>query len=746
MLKISTLCFFLSVFISYCSFSQEESLKIPRTGEIMILDGKLEESFWGNALKIAGFKQLSPEIGEAETQFTEGYLSYNDQYLFFAAVMHYDDSSLVFGRTLERDASLVNDDFVEIHLDSYNDRTNSLVFKTNPLGARFDFENNRNGLDLNTSWNTFWDVATSRTADGWIAEFRIPFKSLRFVQQPINHMRFKMAVNYKELNEIVLFPLNDIEVTGPLYQYSNSRLIEFEDLPSTKAFYFTPYGKGSILRKSVLNKEGTAFGFESEILEEKGYSKNETADKILSNLGLDAKWKPNTNNTFDFTLNTDFAQIEADDRLINISRFSIALPEKRLFFLENADLFNSNMFDHRLFQSRQIGIYRGAEIPLIGGMRYVGNFERWQFGALSIQTNSVNRFDLPSYNMGVARVRRRIDNRGSYISIISTSKISHDDYNYMVATDGNIRFTDNFDMEYVIGSSFDKFRGNFKPLYGLAFTNFKSNGFGFQYRFREYTKDFNPELGFVSQPNTKRLTLNNGYRKTYANHSFLQYLSVGHYIRKNWISSTGDPGFFQTNLYLRMINKNGYFFNVFPLYKEDHIYNPWPLTDNITIPLGKYNMWQVEPSFNNGRSMRYQYNVSAMIGDFYGGKQFSVSGSLNYDFTRYFKMELGAEINHLSFPNYFVTEGSPIVNINRYYSRLRLAFSSKTFLNSYFQYDSNLEKLGVNVRFRHQPREGTDLYLVYNHNINTNPNNILPNLNSTQSQSFIIKYSRTFIL
>ncbi len=736
----------LVLLIHFYLAAQEEITKIPFTSQNMVLDGKLQESFWEGAAKFTGFKQLTPEIGEEETQSSTAYISYNEEYLFFAAVMRYDDASQVFGRTLERDISLVTDDFVEIHLDSYNDRTNSLVFKTNPLGARFDFENNRNGMDLNTSWNTFWDVATSRTEDGWIAEFRIPFKSLRFEQQPTNLMRFKVAVNYKELNEIVLFPLNDTEITGGLYHYANSALIEFENLPSTKALYVTPYAKGSVLKQSVLNKEGTAYNYETEILERKDYAENEVLDKIISNIGVDTKWKPNANNTIDFTLNTDFAQIEADDRLINISRFSIALPEKRLFFLENADLFNSNMFDHRLFQSRQIGIFQGAEIPLIGGIRYVGNDDRWQFGGLSIQTNAVDRFNLPSYNMGVLRAKRRVGNKGSYIGLINTSKIANGDYNYLFATDGNIRFTDNFDMEYVLGSTFDKIKGDFKPVYGVAFTNFKTNGFGFQYRFREYTEDFNPELGFVSQPNTKRLTLNNGYRKTYTDHKFLQYLSVGHYIRKNWISSTGAPGYFQTNLYLTMINKKGYFFNVFPLYKEDHLYGAWQIAENIIIPEDKYNMWQIEPTFNNGRSMKYQYSISGVYGGFYGGRQLSFSGNLNYDFTKNFKLEVGANYNRLSFPDSYSENGSSVININRYYSRLKFAFSSKSFVNSYLQYDTNTKKLGVNMRFRYQPREGTDLYMVYNHNVNTKPNEVLPNLNTTQDQSFIIKFSKTFIL
>ena len=332
--------------------SQEDAISIARTNEPMVLDGKLDESFWEHSTSFNEFKQLYPELGKPATESSEAYMSYSDNHLLFAVVVHYKEPTQLYSRVLERDVSLANDDFVEIHLDTYNDHTNALIFRTNALGARFDLENNRNGQNLNTSWNTFWNVATSRTDDGWIAEFKIPLSSLRFEEESMNLMRFKVAVNYKEKNELILYPLVDTEITGAHYQSNNAQVIQFEKLPVSKALYIAPYVKSSVIRERVLSENESSAVYETELFDRKGYAEDEVADKILSNIGGDLKWKPNTHSTLDLTLNTDFAQIESDDRVINLSRFSIALPEKRLFFLENADLFNSNMFDHRLFQSR----------------------------------------------------------------------------------------------------------------------------------------------------------------------------------------------------------------------------------------------------------------------------------------------------------------------------------------------------------------------------------------------------------
>lgn len=737
---------FIWIFILILNAQAQSVINIPKTTNPIQIDGSPDEDDWTKAVEFKNFKQLEPNLGELATEKSSVKIMYDDVYLYVSVIMNYENSSDIYGRTMERDISLSRDDYVEIHLDTYNDNTNSLVFRTNLLGAREDYEVGRNGDTVNYSWNTFWEVVTKVYTDKWTAEFRIPFSSLHYQKKEINTMRFKSVLFYKLKNERIISTLNELKRTPQVYQYKNSQEILFENLPSSKPLYLTPYIKSDFQTRNILNESQTNYIQETEFLQQKSYSKNKTLDKLLSNIGFDLKYKPNSNYIIDLTLNTDFAEVEADDRIINVTRFPIFLPEKRLFFLENQDLFNSNQFDHRLFFSRRIGISNGLPIPIIGGIRFTGNNSKWQYGAMSLQTNSFSDENLPSYNMSVARVKHIIGQRGSYIGFLSTSKVSNTDYNYLAAFDSNILFTETIRSRFTFGATFDKEKGNWKPYYGLDVNTFKSNGFGVNYRFREYNEDFNPELGFVSRPNTKRITLNHGWRKTYVNHSALRFVSLGNWTTRNWLSSNGNQDYSQSNFYFFVSFKNGLNPGILgPIVQEDNLYDAWKIADNIEIPIGNYLMWKLNPSFSTGNAFPYVINTDVEFGDFYGGKQLTISGNLQYDFNKTFTLEVGGNYNRLEFPEVYVSEGDNKLLLNRYYSRQKLSFSSKAFLNSYIQYDSNSNKIGWNLRFRYTPKEGTNLYIVYNQNINAEINTLSPRPPLFESQGLTLKFSKTFI-
>jgi hypothetical protein len=296
-----------------------------------------------------------------------------------------------------------------------------------------------------------------------------------------------------------------------------------------------------------------------------------------------------------------------------------------------------------------------------------------------------------------------------------------------------------------LGSTFDKEKGNWKPMYGALINTFKSNGFGINYRFREYKKDFNPELGFVSRPNTKRLTINHGWRKTYINHRSIKNISLGNYTMRTWLSSNGYLEFSQSNIYFFLTFKKGIVVGfIGPTYQIDNLYEQWDVSRDISIPDGKYTMWKFHPRFSTGNAFPYSINLECIFGDYYGGDQLTVAGNLNYDFSKFISTEVGVSYNKLKLPSNFSHQGIATLLKNRYYSRFKLSFSSKAFLNSYVQYDSYSNKIGVNIRFRYTPREGTNLYLVYNQNINTERNLNPTELPFFDNQGLIFKFSKTF--
>jgi hypothetical protein len=194
------------------------------------------------------------------------------------------------------------------------------------------------------------------------------------------------------------------------------------------------------------------------------------------------------------------------------------------------------------------------------------------------------------------------------------------------------------------------------------------------------------------------------------------------------------------------IHKKGHRLTMFfPIYQEDNLYSDWEIAEGVIIPAAQYKMWKFNPIFISGDVKPYKITLDTEIGEFYGGNQFTMSYNVSYDFSKLFQAQLGGTYNNLRFPDEYASETSRKLNLSRYFSRLKFNLSSKTSLNSYVQYDTRSDQLGWNLRFRYNPTEGTDLYVVYNQNANTNRNALQPRLPFTDNQILIIKFSKTFI-
>jgi hypothetical protein len=723
------------------------STNSARAQDNIILDGKLEEEVWRTATTYSDFKLIEPRLEGTPSQRVKTFINYTEKHLLVGVQCSYDDINSLYANSLERDLPLLADDYIEFQIDSYNDRNSCLIFRTNALGARYDAEMSNNGDNINSSWDAIWDVATHKTDSGWSAEFKIPLYSLRFNSGEVNKMRFKIVVYYKNLNEKLVYPLKNSKVVPLLYHFENFEELTFHNLQAPKPLFITPYLKADAAFNKTRDTSNTRFVQQSQLMSRKFYSKNESLDKVISNIGVDLKLRLKNSN-LDLTLNTDFAQAEGDDRLINVTRFPINTPEKRLFFLENNELFSSEMFAHRLFNSRQVGIDKGLSVPIIAGMRFTGAMKNNQYGIMSVLTKELQEKNLEGYSLSVARWRRILDSKASNIGIIMTSKLSTTSnyYNYMSGIDGIWRWKNNYRIQYMVASTFDQAKGNFKPAYGLGLFTFRPNGFGVDYRYWEYTKDFTPGIGFISEPDAKRLTLNTGFRRTYNNkQKKISYLSFGHYVRQSWQSSDDKRGFFQTNIYLTTILRSGIQFTGFiPMFIMDQIYTPWKFSENVTIAARQYKMWKVNPIFSSGNAFRFNATLDLQVGQFYGGSQKTAEFVSGYDVARNFRMELGGSWNIFTFPDSFYTVKKDKEVIGRIYSRLKLSLSSKSFLNLYTQYDNVQQKIVWNLRYRYMPREGTNLYIVLNTITNTVLDQISHSKPRFENELIIIKFSKTF--
>ena len=350
-------------------------IAIPRLSGPIELDGVVDEPAW-DAVAPLGMTMYTPNFGGALTERTEVRIAHDDRFLYVAGRMYDSDPDQIRIGTFYRD-QYSGDDILAVIIDSYNDHETAVWFVANPAGVRQDrtVSNDAeftNGMPMNWDWNSYWDVVTSRSGEGWFAEFRIPFSTLGF-QATAGEVTMGLIV-YRMIprkNERQTFPALDpgggrLGFAKP----SRAQRVVLRDVRQSAPLYITPYALGGFRQTPVLDGQWR------------------TERDPTSEAGLEVKYSPTSNLALDLTVNTDFAQVEADDQQINLTRFALFFPEKRQFFQERSSTFDFNTggFNNRLFHSRQIGLDAGEIVRIYGGARAVGRLGGTDFGLLNMQT------------------------------------------------------------------------------------------------------------------------------------------------------------------------------------------------------------------------------------------------------------------------------------------------------------------------------------------------------------------------
>ncbi len=363
----------------------------------LTLDGRLDEPFWATADSIHDFRQREPHEGSPATERTVVKVAYDAAALYIAVRCYDSDVRGMRASQLRRDADLSSDDHVQLLIDSFDDRRSAFVFGTNPNGAMWDAQ--FSGVeDVNENWNGIWDVAVSRDTAGWTAEFRIPLLALRFHAGTNREFGFNVRRFIRRKNEEDLW--RSYGRAQGLYRLNNEGTItDLGDLHRPHDVELYPYALGRAVETEHDSVGGAT-----------------TAGYLSGKGGVDAKLGLTPTLTADLTLNTDFAQVEADQQVINLTRFPFFFPEKRQFFLESSRLLDLGTPGRvQLFYSRRIGLdTSGASVPIVAGGRLYGRLGPWRVGLLDAQTGGGD-----DANDAVVRVQHDLFDR-SYIGAIGT--------------------------------------------------------------------------------------------------------------------------------------------------------------------------------------------------------------------------------------------------------------------------------------------------------------------------------------
>jgi len=383
---------------------------------------------------------------------------------------------------MARDFRWGSDDNIEIMISTFNDNRNGYLFVTNPNGALADVWVGDEGKDFNKSWNGVWDVAVERNDEGWFVEMVIPFSTLKFKKDSSLVWGINFERNIRRTKEQLLWQgwsrLYDVEKIS-----QGGKLAGINNIKQGKKIELLPYALG---------------GFE--------FTEGESTN--TGKLGGEINFNITPTLKLNFTINTDFAQVESDRQQINLSRFSLYYPEKRQFFLEGKNYYDLNVGHERLFYSRRIGIEENAEVPIIGGMRFFGKLNKTNIGVMSIQTYAKN--SIPSTNYSVIKVKQDIFKQSS-IGVIATQKYSDKHYNRVYGTDFTYSTSEVFgEKNLLIGGSIavsdTKVFGETENLNNdnlsyNVFLSYPNDVIEYDLGFSTVESGFNPEMGFTKRKN-----------------------------------------------------------------------------------------------------------------------------------------------------------------------------------------------------------------------------------------------------
>ncbi len=708
----------------------QKSLLIKKATSEITIDGELNELDWLTADKARNFQQSYPaDTIIAQTQ-TEVMVTFDKDNLYIAAIC-YDSlpDKQYTVQSLKRDFNNGISDNFSIHLDPFNDNVNGFSFSVNPLGVQREglIEGGGN-FGASTDWDNKWFVEVKRHPDKWIVEMKIPFKTIRY-----NHDLSTWGINFSR-NDL---KRNEKSVWNPVPRQYDAASLAFTgklnwDEKAEKAgtnISIIPYLIGSSLND-----------FENDV------------DDVDGNVGFDAKVAVTSSLNLDITVNPDFSQVEVDQQVTNLSRFSLFFPERRQFFIENSDLFSQFGFRQiRPFFSRRIGLNNGNIIPIIGGARLSGKLNKnWRIGIMNMQTEgfggTVDRDPVKPQNYTVTALQRRVGKRSSLDAIFvnrqgfNDKNIDYSDYNRIVGADFNLRSDNN------------KWQG--RAFYHRAYTpNLKDKKFTHatwlmhnsekitaHWNYEFVGKNYRTDVGFVpriSQFNTEtgevvyasywRFEPSFDYR-FYPKSSVVQNYQIGthwsEYLNDDFESTERQV---DANFTVSFVNQSRFSLRAFN--NEVLLSFPTDITfsGNNPIDSGRYKYNNIAANYNSSTFKIFNYSLSADYGDYFIGEKLTTSASINYRAQPWGIFGVNINQNKIFMPDGFDDASLWLIG-----PKLEFSFTKKVFFTTFIQYNTQIDNVNINARFQYRFKPMSDLFIVYTDNYNS------PNL-SIKNRALVIK-------
>lgn len=715
------------------AFGHAQEIEIKKIDQKIIIDGQIDE-IWAYADSAYNFQQFFPMDTSLAYAQSVAKVLYDDQFIYVLGVMQNPDGDRDYiTPSLRRDFFGDANDSFSILIDAFQDNTNAFIFGINPFGVR------REGLIANggsgqgafsLNWDNKWKGEVRQEDGYWVAEMAIPLKTLRFAegQTKWNVNFYRVDSEYAELST-----WSPISRNFSIVNLATMRKMNWDE-PTEKPgsnISFIPYVASGVIKN-----------FQS-------------GDPTETNLeaGFDLKYAVTPGLNLDVTVNPDFSQVEVDRQVTNLDRFEIFFPERRQFFLENADLFaNYGNSGTRPFFSRRIGVARdentGQNIqnPIPAGARLSGKInDNLRLGFLSMQAEREGDASLPSYNYSVLSLQQKVFAR-SNVSFLVVNKQTFDDvtsfdtslypeWNRTVGVDYNHASADNvWNGKVFYHQSIDEIQPDDAFATGLEL-NYGVPKWSWRLFTQRVGANYNPEVGFVRRRDVQQLA--NTVRYSYfPEKGGIQRHGPGLDFDMVWNDQFGFLDWDMNILYdvnwrssarfsARLRRQYTFLFNGF---------DPSG-SGGVRLPSGTgYHNNLIIASYNSDQRKLVNYSLSTRSGDYFNGTRINLEGSLNVRYQPLGFTSINFAYNRIRLPDPYSS-----VNLFLIGPRFDFTFSKKLFWTTFVQYNTQIDNLNINSRLQWRFAPVSDLFLVYTDNyLATNDEGFI-NIGASKSRALVFK-------
>lgn len=658
------------------------------------IDGLLDDDVWKRIEPITLFTQIWPDDGSPATEASEARIAYDRDFLYFAFMFYDDNPELIRAKNLERGGRNDRDDHAYIGLDTYLDGRNAYLFEMNALGTQDDAYVTDEHITIDSfSWDAVFRSETTITEDGWTLEVAIPFRQLRFPEGDEVEFGLLLSRMINRKNERVMWPAIGMEHGGSFgalaaaSQYG--RLTGIKNIRRGNNIEFKPY--------LISGTQEVRPDLSSE----------QTESEFTYDIGADLKYGISSNLTLDLTVNTDFAQVEADNVQLNLSRFSLFFPEKREFFLERSGLFDhGNNRSTQTFFSRRIGL----RDQILAGARVTGQAGRFSVGALNIETGEEMSDFLGSRsaNNTVARIRTDLF-PGATVGTIFTNLEDDRGKNRALGFDGRYRFW---------GSSlFSGWYTNvwdtdpaFEDDAGHLSLNLRNDLYGGGASFTSVGENYRPALGFVRRRDMRQYEADVFYNPPveWDNAPFVRRM----YFNSAYSYTEGQDGEIQST---EFYGQTRFDFNrrdrIQLLYSRqfERLENSFFIRPDAEITPGDYTFNRFRLRGETDSSRRAYITAQYGFGEFFNGMRDDVFFQAGFRQSRHLQLEASVNYSNIDLNIENGEFDATTVSMS-----VLGALSRKLFAKGLFQYDNFSRDLQANVRIDWIHTPGSDLFLVFN--------------------------------